>query len=167
MLPKKPQAHSRSSTLTILWPPQPQALWTSAFMSPLKHTKACTVSSLKYVPPPPLPFSALLWGKSGKGVFTRILNLSRPYAPFLHSCNFNMHEVDYQSFWKNGSFIECVLRNQQHFVDTNPGGIKATCIIVITELTFPVWATKALAVASERGHSNFCGCGYKLTQRHS
>ena len=37
---------------------------------------------------------------------------------------FNTHEVNYQGFWKNGSFIERVLRNQQHFVDTNLGGIE-------------------------------------------
>ena len=57
--------------------------------------------------------------------FSFLFNLSRAYAlPPSVLAIFNTHEVNYQGFWKNGSFIERVLRNQQHFVDTNPGGIE-------------------------------------------
>ena len=74
-----------------------------------------------------------------------------------------------EAFWKNGSFAEHVLWEiNDTFVDTKPRGIEVTSTVMVTDnLGFPVWTTKALAVASERGYSNLCATFYEHNQRWS
>ena len=80
----------------------------------------------------------------------------------LHRVHAHTIMTTVEAFWKNGSFAEHVpWEISGTCVDTKPRGTEATCIVS----SFPVWATKTLAVARKQGDSNFVGTclGTQLT----
>ena len=58
------------------------------------------------------PFLQTIWGQSAEGAFAQIFNLSGAYNPlpqFFAVFNNNVdNNANCHSFWKNGSFAECV-----------------------------------------------------------